>query len=441
MAVRACALHAPADPAGLSSEPAPSRPSGLAPWPAGSPRQLNHSHRLQFSPTGSSHEQNVRSIWASQFPERCERFLLVEDDLARAGLGFSAKIWAAALLFAVREERVLLEVPRGEIRRRSLVPDLDEGHGVPNTPTEWEKLRNASVPTPRWCDRAPYTLQCFYAAWSHCTPPTERRYARPTGRPLKMSRWPHAAPVVIISLTRFHHLGGFWHSDPNAPVSEAMSFLFRPRPWVVAIGECVMREAALVPGAFTSVHVRDSVEKRKEARNIRGKLPSTPASELVAQMLTRAQPGATFLQTSSDRAAEAFEAFARRSGTPLAYTDNPRSDHDSWGGWSNDSSTTTLQTTVGAVNAYVAARAALASSPTDSLWTWFMTATAREFWAGRPAGFAAVSLGCAAPGSSAFRLTVMGSAAAVQRMQGALQGAPEAGLRCTCSRGCPFSRG
>ena len=65
----------------------------------------------------------MRSIWASQFPERCERFLLVEDDLARAGLGFSAKIWAAALLFAVREERVLLEVPRGEIRRRSLVPD------------------------------------------------------------------------------------------------------------------------------------------------------------------------------------------------------------------------------------------------------------------------------------------------------------------------------
>ena len=100
-----------------------------------------------------------------------------------------------------------------------------------------------------------------------------------------------------------------------------------------------------------------------------------------------------------------------------------------------------LQTTVGAVNAYVAARAALASSPTDSLWTWFMTATAREFWAGRPAGFAAVSLGCAAPGSSAFRLTVMGSAAAVQRMQGALQGAPEAGLRCPCSRGCPISRG
>ena len=158
-------------------------------------------------------------------------------------------------------------------------------------------------------------------------------------------------------------------------------------------------------------------------------------------MLTRAQPGATFLQTSSDRAAEAFEAFARRSGTPLAYTDNPRSDHDSWGGWSNDSSATTLQTTVGAVNAYVAARAALASSPTDSMWTWFMTATAREFWAGRPAGFAAVSLGCAAPGSSAFRLTVMGSAAAVQRMQGALQGAPEAGLRCPCSRGCPISRG
>ena len=188
-----------------------------------------------------------------------------------------------------------------------------------------------------------------------------------------------------------------------------------------------MREAALVPGAFTSVHVRDSVEKRKEASNIRGKLPSTPASELVAQMLTRAQPGATFLQTSSDRAAEAFEAFARRSGTPLAYTDNPRSDHDSWGGWSNDSSTTTLQTTVGAVNAVAAGRPRvepdrLAVDLVHGRHSARFGPASRRTRRGEPRLRGA--------GPSAFRLTVMGSAAADE-----VQGAPEAELRCAPTMG------
>ena len=312
--VRAPRAAAPADP---TARPPNRRLRGLhlAGGRRGSPRAEPLAH---FSCRQARHTRRFAAAISSKARPRLRDASCWWRTTSRAGLGFSAKIWASALLFAVREERVLLEVPRGEIRRRSLVPDLDEGHGVPNTPTEWEKLRNASVPTPRWCDRAPYTLQCFYAAWSLISR-RQRSGGTPhvTGRPLTLRRWPHAAPVPSTP-TRLHHLGGFWHSEANAPSSEAMSRSSSARARGSPRSARDARGGLVTPRLHVE-GVRDSVEKPKEARDIRrAQLPSTPASELVAQMLTRAQPGATFLQTSSDRAAEAFEAFARRSGTPLA---------------------------------------------------------------------------------------------------------------------------
>ena len=57
------------------------------------------------------------------------------------GLGMTARVLMSALLWAVRIDRVLVEAPLANVSRA------------------------------RWCDRPPYTLQCFVQPWSHCRPP------------------------------------------------------------------------------------------------------------------------------------------------------------------------------------------------------------------------------------------------------------------------------
>jgi len=123
------------------------RPGGLPDQPYG---QLRHSHAHMFvpRPTTSSpppDDDYARMILASQHPQNCSaaKFLLVEDDMLRSGLGFTARMLASALLLAMREGRVLLEVPQ----------------------------RNGTTGRPfgRWCDRPPHTLGCVYLPWSHCS--------------------------------------------------------------------------------------------------------------------------------------------------------------------------------------------------------------------------------------------------------------------------------
>ena len=43
-----------------------------------------------------------------QHPELCSRYMLVEDDMLRAGLGFTGRLLASALLLAIRSGRVSL---------------------------------------------------------------------------------------------------------------------------------------------------------------------------------------------------------------------------------------------------------------------------------------------------------------------------------------------
>ena len=251
----------------------------------------------------------------------------MEDDLLLAGLGFTAKLWGAALLFAVREQRVLLEIPSGECGRRN--PDC----------VAWQLFSNHTV-MPRWCDQPPNTLQCFYQAWTHCpappiTKPSSKHVAVFVGGQVVSSpslpQKYRTPPVLMMSLRRLHIQHNIWGNSRH--MINAIGFLFRARPRIVSIGECIMRRAALVPGRFTSVHVRYSAEKRAEAAKLGWRMPSIDGSERVAHMLARAQPGAIFLQTASDEAVDAFERFAHRNHLRLAYTNNTRSDHDSWGGW------------------------------------------------------------------------------------------------------------
>ena len=92
-----CAFDVPLDPASLIGPPT-ARPEGLLPWGSGElePAELlhkrNHQHRWQFSPHNESADGWRSVIRASQFRPSCDRLLLVEDDLTKAGLGFTAKL-------------------------------------------------------------------------------------------------------------------------------------------------------------------------------------------------------------------------------------------------------------------------------------------------------------------------------------------------------------
>ena len=109
MSASTCPIDVPADPAALSGPPI-LRPEGLPEWGLPQLKALKHTHRWQFAPSNYSADGWKEAIYASQFRADCSRLLLVEDDLTKAGLGFTAKIWNVALLLAMRDNRVLVEV-------------------------------------------------------------------------------------------------------------------------------------------------------------------------------------------------------------------------------------------------------------------------------------------------------------------------------------------
>lgn len=71
-------------------------------------------HKFLFVPREQSDDDHYTAIRASQHPNVCNtaRYLLIEDDLAKAGLGYTARLLAGALLLAMRMGRVLLETPQ-----------------------------------------------------------------------------------------------------------------------------------------------------------------------------------------------------------------------------------------------------------------------------------------------------------------------------------------
>ena len=351
MSASTCPIDVPADPAALSGPPI-LRPEGLPEWGLPQLKALKHTHRWQFAPSNYSADGWKEAIYASQFRADCSRLLLVEDDLTKAGLGFTAKIWNVALLLAMRDNRVLVEV--------RIIK-------VGNT------TRSDGFERPRWCDRPPYTLQCLYQPWTHCPlPGPNATEIRPGGRPLKVAKWPHDAPYVRTGLGRIHRQGTFWYGARSSATREAGRFLFRPRPWVTAIADCAMSGAGLAPQGFINLHIRHSVEKEKEGQKLGVHLPLLPAYDvMIGALADDLGTRSVWLQTSSSMALERFVGVAREKQLKLFFTNNSRSENDAWGGWK--AGVEMEQATVGAVNAHMSSLSVASVSADLSLWTNFLS--------------------------------------------------------------------
>ena len=266
-----------------------------------------------FSPTTSASDGWYSTIWASQHPARCEdaRFLLVEDDLQSQGLGFSSEWLILALLYALRERRVLLEVPVDPSWNPTCVPPFERPVGRPSgwgwtvrkkleearrkrdggapapPPPPPAKALVCSLPTPgrpacepppctrannsrsfhytgvqpstrpRWCTRAPFTHECFYESWSHCAAPPRDEHVAPRlgkGNDVRQNiAHDNATRVMRIKLSWLVH-GHRWFGDRKVVEAAAARFLFRPRPWVRRLAGCVLRRAGAAPAAAEAGH-------------------------------------------------------------------------------------------------------------------------------------------------------------------------------------------
>ena len=337
------------------------------------------------------------AIRASQFPSECGRMLLIEDDIAGQGLGMTAELMTFALLIAMKHGRVLLEVALDPNwgRTNTSVPYRAATAG-PTTP-----IRPAT--RPRWCSRPPFTHQCFYRPWSHCaagntsehvSPKLGRWNGLPDFNPIRAA-WPRYVRLKLSSLAVTTPLYRDKSGKSSTAVVAGMQFLFHPRAWVEQVGRCLMHRDHLRTGKFISVHIRHSKEKNSEAikhGHVMPPVESYATSTAALSHMLRLQ-GYVHLQTSSAEALASFRqlltsegsdatvgapSHARSKPLALSYTDNPRSEHDTWGGWeATASKDETVDGMVAAVNAFVSTHAAALISPRISSWTSFLAHLAR----------------------------------------------------------------
>lgn len=318
-----------------------------------------------LDPASFDSKQWTEVIKASQHSTECSRLLLVEDDFARKGLGFSSLTWADVLLLAMQHNRVLLEVPVSATFAR-------------------EEL--TGVAGPRWCTQPPHTLQCFYDVWSQCQVPDPLLHVAPrtNARKGNASRWPSLKRLPNASVVRAKLS---WlrispllnkrrsYASESAFLSAAVRFLFSPRRWVRALGTCVMNATGLHRHRFISLFIRGSDEKWKEMSQHGHRPPEwSDWCWVVRRLVVGLGPAwqRVHLQTSSGDAARFFAQFATQEKIVLAMTKNRRTSHDLWGGWSTDNETIMSQATSAAVNQYIGSQAGIFISPVASAWTTFM---------------------------------------------------------------------
>ena len=320
-----------------------------------------------FKPEHDAPDGWYGALLASQFREKCRRFLFLEDDLNLAGFGWTAKMFGVALLIAFRTNRVLLE----------RVVDPSWQHATHEG--EARKARKHGL-APRWCGRPPFTLQCWYRPWTHCQPPAVGSIETPPSFKHWQRHPERHGDVVRVKLSWVQQSRNMaWSHMPKpaeVALRSAIRFLFRPREWVQAISSCVLRGAGMRGHNWFGVHARDSPEKNQELRE-RGGAMETLKNQFtmvmgLASMLVTTR---VLLQTASPSQLLAYENFGNANNISLCYTNNTRENHDIWGGWKHGSEAfTTTPATVAAVNAHLASTAPVFMSPSSSAWTDFVLA-------------------------------------------------------------------
>jgi len=127
-----------------------------------------------------------------------------------------------------------------------------------------------------------------------------------------------------------------------------------------------MREYGLIEQRFAALHIRESVEKQNELRK---KLPSHASYETIAETVMREyNVSHLFLQTASPGALSELRRWACATRTVLAFTHNPRGDHDSWAGWKNGRQM--IEATIAAVNLHIASKAIVFMGVESSMWNY-----------------------------------------------------------------------
>jgi hypothetical protein len=323
------------------------RPKDLQPWGAANFSELVFHHSRLFVPKNAKPPDGwIDGIYASQNPANCTRFLLLENDVSHAGLGMQARFILQALLLAVRDQRVLLEIPSSHPNRSKL-----------------------------WCDCPPYTFECVFEPWSYCPAPDLER-AKAAGQitspkvRFPYGFWDTNLPVAKVGIDWIRKSQRLWQGrttwfsgDVHGVVSKV---LFRPRPWVRRLSKCTMREYGLVERRFAALHIRESVEKQKELGK---KLPSYASYETIAEtMMHEYNVSHLFLQTASPGALSELTRWAHATRTVLAFTHNPRGEHDSWAGWK--SGRQMLEATIAAVNLHIASKAIVFVGIASSMWNY-----------------------------------------------------------------------
>ena len=339
------------------------RPTGLAHWGVENLSRLHTftrplAHLLTFAPQTAAPDGWSAAIRSSQFPRECSRYLLVEDDLVGAGLGFEARMWTSALLLAVRDQRVLLETKL----------DMSWGSGFAHGwNADGKRTRRNASAVPRWCARPPFTMACLYEPWTYCPEPSKERERVSltlkdwNGHKSRSAAWKAYAAgrtvsynsaildgvfegspppsVLRVKLSMLAKQTEFWQKGRSNAAAAAHAFLFRPREWVRAIGDCVMRRAGLVRNHFTTVHIRHSASKLHEILRSGGRAAGMPDSrayvDLVRQLAsTTSDLKHVFVQTASTVALQNFSDAALADGLlHVSHTDgHSRSEDDSWGG-------------------------------------------------------------------------------------------------------------
>jgi len=268
----------------------------------------------------------VHDIVRHQFPSVCHgRFLAVEDDLVRAGLGFTADMLSRLLYTAMLDRRILIEV----------------------------RTKN-----PRWCTTPPATLECFYQPWTNCSQ-INREEGGDVKRMSLRSYW-----------SRGHWFGLKKHMHNMRP--DPLQFLFRPNARVQrhvadVVAQCGGRD-------YWTVFLRDSPEKRAELIQFKQMGPDDKLPGL--EQYVRRLPGDVtriLWQTSNPALFEAAINYSKqREGLKYCYTNFSRYANDVWGG--NNANLTDESGLTSAVNGELGRLGNGLISLKSSTWTSFLHA-------------------------------------------------------------------